>query len=229
MLVARHRARPGDRRPDRACRRRRWRSTSTSRPRPTGRIYLWGFLVNERRAGRATSRSAGSPIWTHELSRRWPSRRSAGCAAWSTGAVGRWSTTTAATRWPRSERLADPDDDPTGLATGRTARSSQRGPSRFVDLLEIVKEHYFGAAGLGLKLIARHAGFPWRDEDPGGLNSQRWFAEAVHGETAERRDGGPAPGAGVQRGRRPATADVRTWLRCSPKRLAEPCPEVNSV
>ena len=34
--------------------------------------------------------------------------------------------------------------------------------------------------GLGLKLIAGHAGFRWRDDDPGGLNSQTWFADAVH-------------------------------------------------
>ena len=53
----------------------------------------------------------------------------------------------------------------------------------FVDLLEIVKTHYFGVAGLGLKLMAAHAGFSWRDDDPGGLNSQVWFAEAVHAES----------------------------------------------
>ena len=59
------------------------------------------------------------------------------------------------------------------------------GPG-FVDMLEVIKPHYFGVAGLGLKSIAQHAGFRWRDADPGGLNSQRWFDEAVHGE-ADRR------------------------------------------
>ena len=49
-----------------------------------------------------------------------------------------------------------------------------------VDLYEVVRSHFFGAAGLGLKPIAQHAGFRWRDDDPGGLNSQAWFAEAVH-------------------------------------------------
>ena len=61
--------------------------------------------------------------------------------------------------------------------------------------------------------MARQAGFSWRDDDPGGLNSQLWFAEAVHGETAEPRR---------RRGRRvleyneddvSATSQVRAWLR----------------
>ena len=72
---------------------------------------------------------------------------------------------------------------------------------QFVDLLEIVKNHYFGAAGLGLKLMARHAGFCWRDSDPGGLNSQAWFAEAVHADDATRAGRRSATGAGLQRGR----------------------------
>jgi predicted RecB family nuclease len=83
----------------------------------------------------------------------------------------------------------------------------------FVDLLEIVKAHYFGVSGLGLKLMARHVGFRWRDDDPGGLNSQLWFAEAVHGE---------APDARARARRRVleyneddviATSQVRAWLR----------------
>ena len=71
-----------------------------------------------------------------------------------------------------------------------------------MDLLEIVKAHYFGVSGLGLKLMAGHVGFSWRDDDPGGLNSQLWFAEAVHGATNEVRAAGAAPCAGIQRGRR---------------------------
>ena len=50
----------------------------------------------------------------------------------------------------------------------------------FVDLFEVVRRNYFGANGLGLKVVtAAVTGFTWRDEDPGGLNSQRWFAEAI--------------------------------------------------
>lgn len=49
----------------------------------------------------------------------------------------------------------------------------------FVDLHEIVAEHYFGAAGLGLKKVAPAFGFHWRDEEPSGLLSQLWYLDAV--------------------------------------------------
>ena len=56
----------------------------------------------------------------------------------------------------------------------------------FVDLFSVVRENFFGANGLGLKVVtAAVTGFAWRDEDPGGLNSQSWFAEAV-GDPDER-------------------------------------------
>jgi len=83
----------------------------------------------------------------------------------------------------------------------------------FVDLLEIVKAHYFGVSGLGLKLMARHAGFSWRDDDPGGLNSQLWFAEAVHGETAELRSRARRRVLEYNEDDVTATSQVRAWLR----------------
>jgi len=41
-----------------------------------------------------------------------------------------------------------------------------------------VRQHYFGAQGLGIKKVAPQFGFDWRDEDPGGLQSQLWLIEA---------------------------------------------------
>ena len=49
----------------------------------------------------------------------------------------------------------------------------------FVDLYDIVAEHYFGVAGLGLKKVAPAFGFNWRDEEPNGLLSQLWYLDAV--------------------------------------------------
>ncbi|MDO5066507.1 MAG: TM0106 family RecB-like putative nuclease [Propionibacteriaceae bacterium] len=50
----------------------------------------------------------------------------------------------------------------------------------FVDLFELVRDNFVGVDGLGLKAVAtKGAGFAWRDEEPGGLNSQLWFATAV--------------------------------------------------
>lgn len=82
----------------------------------------------------------------------------------------------------------------------------------FVDLLEIIKTHYFGVSGLGLKSIAQYAGFRWRDADPGGLNSQIWFAEAVHGTNGRRQ---PARRRVLEYNEDDvaATAWLRAWLR----------------
>lgn len=59
---------------------------------------------------------------------------------------------------------------------------------RFVDLFAVMREHFFAVHGLGLKNVATQgAGFAWRDAEPGGLNSQGWFDDAVHGPLASRR------------------------------------------
>lgn len=58
----------------------------------------------------------------------------------------------------------------------------------FVDLFELVRDNFVGVDGLGLKVVAsKGAGFSWRDEEPGGLNSQLWFASAVDAPTATAR------------------------------------------
>ncbi|MDP3894083.1 TM0106 family RecB-like putative nuclease [Nocardioides sp.] len=58
----------------------------------------------------------------------------------------------------------------------------------FVDLLTFLRRHYVGVHGLGIKKVAPGFGFDWRDEDPGGLQSQGWLvaARAEH-DSAERR------------------------------------------
>ena len=68
-------------------------------------------------------------------------------------------------------------------------------------------------SGLGLKLVAAHAGFAWRDEDPGGLNSQRWFADAVHGADAAVRAAAEARVLAYNEDDVLATRHVRAWLR----------------
>ncbi|MDO5083316.1 MAG: TM0106 family RecB-like putative nuclease [Arachnia propionica] len=59
----------------------------------------------------------------------------------------------------------------------------------FVDLFELVRDNFVGVEGLGLKVVASTgAGFSWRDEEPGGLNSQLWFATAVDAPDAATRE-----------------------------------------
>lgn len=83
----------------------------------------------------------------------------------------------------------------------------------FVDLYETVKTHLFGAAGLGLKPVAQHAGFRWRDDDPGGLNSQVWFAEAVHDPDPARREQARVRVLEYNEDDVLATHALRAWLR----------------
>ena len=54
----------------------------------------------------------------------------------------------------------------------------------FFDLNTLVRENFIGLYGLGIKKIAPAVGFTWRDEDPGGLQSQTWLKEARAGSGA---------------------------------------------
>ena len=56
----------------------------------------------------------------------------------------------------------------------------------FVDLLPIIREHFIGVAGLGIKQVAPEFGFHWRDDDPGGLQAQAWIHSARGGAPATR-------------------------------------------
>ena len=103
--------------------------------------------------------------------------------------------------------LARRSDDPT------LAWAAAYAEQHFVDLLEVVQQHWFGVHGLGLKLIAAHAGFRWRDDDPGGLNSQRWFADAVHGPDEETRAAARQRVLDYNEDDVRATHALRGWLR----------------
>ena len=79
-------------------------------------------------------------------------------------------------------RLADRSQHPDLLAACDLIKG------HFIDLFALVRDNFVGVDGLGLKAVAsKGAGFFWRDEEPGGLNSQTWFAAAVNGPTQEER------------------------------------------
>ncbi|WP_316668234.1 TM0106 family RecB-like putative nuclease, partial [uncultured Propionibacterium sp.] len=86
--------------------------------------------------------------------------------------------------------------------------------SSFFDLFTVVRANFFGVHGLGLKSIAHDgAGFEWRDEEPGGLNSQTWFDEAVHADGAERRRAKAQRVLNYNEDDVRATRALRAWLR----------------
>jgi predicted RecB family nuclease len=82
----------------------------------------------------------------------------------------------------RINRLAAGGDPELGWA-------KEYAQTNFVDLFAIMRANYFSVHGLGLKTVACSAtGFRWRDSDPGGLNSMRWFEDAVSGKTPAIRE-----------------------------------------
>ncbi|CEP26236.1 nuclease (RecB family) [Propionibacterium freudenreichii subsp. freudenreichii] len=86
--------------------------------------------------------------------------------------------------------------------------------TNFFDLFPVVQKNFFGVHGLGLKKLAHNgAGFNWRDEDPGGLNSQCWFAEAVHGPNHEVRAGFATRVLEYNEDDVRATRALRAWMR----------------
>lgn len=86
--------------------------------------------------------------------------------------------------------------------------------THFVDLFRLVKQHFFGANGLGLKVVATATtGFEWRDSEPGGLNSQTWFDEAVNGPDESSREAARLRVLEYNEDDVRATWHLRRWLR----------------
>ena len=52
-------------------------------------------------------------------------------------------------------------------------------PAQWIDLHKLAKAQIQTRGPLGLKVLARAAGFEWRDENPSGEASMRWYAAAV--------------------------------------------------
>lgn len=59
--------------------------------------------------------------------------------------------------------------------------------ARAVDLWAWTREHLVSPNGFSLKTIAPLCGFDWRDDDPGGLQSEIWFERLHDGEPSMER------------------------------------------
>lgn len=141
------------------------------------RVYLWGFLVDDRRrpeqAPHYVEFSSFTDLGTdaeNELAREaigWLERQ---IAEVPDTAVYYYSDFEPLHVTRIARRTRD----------GSFMRTAEQVNAHGVDMFALIRQNFFGANGLGLKVVARAgAGFEWRDEDPGGLNSQRWFAEAI--------------------------------------------------
>ena len=174
-----------------------------------GRIYLWGFRV-ERPAEPGSDRYVAFARFA-DLDEAAETALAVEALTWLWGVVEAGDPVVvyhySGFEVNQIATLARRSDDP-ALAWARAYAEEH-----FVDLLEVVQQHWFGVHGLGLKLIAAHAGFRWRDDDPGGLNSQRWFADAVHGADDEGRRAARQRVLDYNEDDVRATRALRAWLR----------------
>lgn len=171
------------------------------------RVYLWGFWVDDPDAGTPVYRAFSA---FRELD-------AAGEAALAASALG-WLRETTRGRDAavyhysdyetiRIERLAS------RLPADLAAWVAEAVPARFVDLFALVRDHYLGANGLGLKVVSAVTGFAWRDEEPGGLNSQLWFAAAVGDPDPDVRESARVRVLEYNEDDVRATWHLRRWLR----------------
>lgn len=172
------------------------------------RTYLWGALL--------TNRGTGTQKYHHFSSFSYlsPSAEVEVAASFA-----RWLVRLA-TRHPsllvyhysdyevvHLRRLAQRSEHPDLLAACDLVKE------HFVDLFQVIRDNFVAVDGLGLKVVAsKGAGFSWRDEEPGGLNSQTWFATAVDGPTAKDRKAARKRVLEYNEDDVLATWHVREWL-----------------
>jgi predicted RecB family nuclease len=174
-------------------------------------VYLWGFLVTDTRTDEPPRYVAFSDF--SELTDSAERRLADEALSWLHHLVTTSGASVRVFHYSRYEvlriqRLAE--------AFGRDpfTWASRFADEAFFDLFEVVRAHFFGTYGLGLKQVA-HAGsgFSWRDDNPGGLNSQSWFADAVHAETEAVREELTQRVLDYNEDDVRATYALRRWLR----------------
>lgn len=143
---------------------------------PADRVYLWGAMV----AGPDGATEYHPTVCWQDLEESGEVELAAEFADWLRGRV---ADAEAAGRTVLVYHYAAPE--PTRLAGLLGADAVADLLDHFVDLLPILRRHFFGLHGLGIKKVAPAFGFTWRDEDPGGLQSQLWLLTARN--DADRR------------------------------------------
>lgn len=174
------------------------------------RVYLWGYLVTDhRRPGPAEYVEFSAWNDLDDADEIAVARRS---AAWLLHWL-RQDLTVRVYHYSEYERtwlrrLAARSNDPL------LREVCDYLPTHFVDMFPLVRQQWFGTDGLGLKVVAQEgAGFTWRDDAPGGLNSQAWFDEAAHADDETARELARVRVLEYNEDDVRATAAVRRWLR----------------
>jgi len=144
-----------------------YRSFVTWQPLPTpdeARSFaeFWTWLTAVRERARTTGRSFAAYCYNREAENRW-------LLSSATRFAGR----------PGVPPVAEVEDFIAAAAPPPRRRRTAGPAVRWVDMFELVGEAFLCAHGKGLKMVARAAGFTWRDPEAGGENSMRWYREAV--------------------------------------------------
>ncbi|AXE38064.1 TM0106 family RecB-like putative nuclease [Acidipropionibacterium virtanenii] len=193
---------------------------------PDDRVYLWGLWVDDPDARLASSTSHSGPYYLSfssfdELDDVTEATLAAEAVEWLDEAV-RAVPDCLIVHYSDYERVhlrrfarnfsrpGSPTHSPDAAARAGHLLDS----GHFLDLFTVMRRHFFGTAGLGLKAVAQAGpGFRWRDPEPGGLNSQTWWSRAV---------GDPDPDVRRESAERVlryneddvrATHALRAWLR----------------
>lgn len=171
------------------------------------RVYLWGFLLHDTSTGRRELRQFAAFTDLDDAAELALAREA---LTWLRDAVAERDSLVfhysdyEVTKIDKIGRAADPV----------LAWASAFARERFVDLFTPVRQHFFGANGLGLKAVAGQGPrFTWRDDSPGGLNSMSWFEDAVRAETAVARELARTRVLEYNEDDVRATWHVRRWLR----------------
>lgn len=139
-----------------------------------GRIYLAGFLVTG--AGGSVFEPVVDWIGTDESERIFVIEMFKRLASYADGktVVFHW------TDYERVQLVA------AGARHGLSIEGFESVDSWFdvhaVDLHRWTKERFVSPSGFSLKSIAPLCGFDWRDDDPGGLQSEIWYEEMLAGD-----------------------------------------------
>lgn len=100
-----------------------------------------------------------------------------------------------------------------GAAPGRATWVEELvGSSEWVDLYLLARDHLLTGTSMGLKYLARAAGFDWEDDDPGGEQSMEWHRLAVGATEAPVRAANRHRILTYNRNDTEATLALREWL-----------------
>ncbi len=139
-----------------------------------GRIYLAGFLTTT--SGKSVFDPVVDWVGTDESERKFVAEMFSRLATYA-------DTETVVLHWTDYERVQL-------VAAGKRHGLSIDGfesvddwfDAHAVDLYRWTKDHFVSPWGFSLKTVAPLCGFNWRDDDPGGLQSEIWYEAMLAGD-----------------------------------------------